>query len=62
MNHSKYYERVLYYYTTFVNGKRLWDIDRVTEAVNKGWITEEEFDEITGENEEEIVTDTEDSE
>ena len=37
------YEKVKYYYE---NG--LWGIDRVRNAVVKGWITPEEFEEITG--------------
>ena len=31
----------------------LWGIDRVRNAVDKNWITEEEFEEITGESFEE---------
>lgn len=31
----------------------LWDINRVRNAVIKGWITEEQFKEITGESEQE---------
>ena len=45
VTHSKYFEKVRYYYT-----HNLWSIERVREAVVKGWITEEEFLEITGEN------------
>ena len=30
--------------------KGLWSIERVRKAVEKGWITEEEFTLITGEN------------
>lgn len=41
---SKYFEKVKYYYD-----RGLWDINRVREAVVKGWITEEEFYLITGE-------------
>lgn len=37
------YEKVKYYYN---NG--LWSIDRVRNAVVKGWITPDEFEEITG--------------
>lgn len=37
------YDKVKYYYE---NG--LWTIDMVRNAVVKGWITEEEFEEITG--------------
>lgn len=38
------YEKVKYYYN---NG--LWSIQRVRDAVVKGWITSEEFKTITGE-------------
>ena len=37
------YDKVKYYYE---NG--LWTIDMVRNAVVKGWITEEDFEEITG--------------
>lgn len=47
--HSPKYEIVKYYYKTIKNGKRLWNIDQVRNAVIKGWITPEEFEEITGE-------------
>lgn len=40
---SKKYEKVKKY---FDNG--LWDADRVANAVVKGWITVDEFREITG--------------
>ena len=50
MAHSKNFNKVNKYYNNFVNGKRLWDIIRVRNAVMKGWITEKEFKEITGEN------------
>ena len=39
---SKNFEKVKYYYD-----RGLWDINRVREAVVKGWITEEEFYIIT---------------
>ena len=42
MEHSKNYEKVKTYYD-----KGLWSIERVRQAVVKGWITEEEFTEIT---------------
>lgn len=42
--HSPNFEKVKYYYD-----RGLWDINRVRKAVEKGWITEEEFQEITGE-------------
>lgn len=38
------YEKVKYYYD---NG--YWSIQRVRDAVAKGWITVEQFEEITGE-------------
>lgn len=41
--YSPKYNKVKYYYD---NG--LWKETRVREAVVKGWITEEEFIEITG--------------
>ena len=47
--HSKHFKTVKSYYNTFRNGERVWDINRVRNAVEKGWITEEEFTEITGE-------------
>lgn len=42
--HSNKYETVKRYYSL-----RLWDATRVRNAVVKGWITEAEFAEITGE-------------
>ena len=45
MEHSPKFEKVKFYYD---NGN--WSIERVHEAVVKGWITEEEFVEITGQN------------
>lgn len=39
---SKNYEKVKRYYD-----RKLWDIDKVTAAVGK-WITEGEYQEITG--------------
>lgn len=44
MEHSKKYEKVKTYYD-----RGVWTIDMVRNAVVKGWITEEEFAEITGE-------------
>jgi uncharacterized XkdX family phage protein len=44
MAHSEKYEKVKHY---FVLG--LWSVARVRNAVIKGWITETEFTEITGE-------------
>jgi len=43
MSSSKY-EKVKKYYD-----KGLWSINRVRDAVTKGWITAREFFEITGE-------------
>ena len=43
MDHSKHYDLVKNYYKT-----KLWDETRVINAVIKGWITVEEFKEITG--------------
>ena len=37
------YERIKKYYD-----EGLWNIDRVRDAVTKGFITEEQFEEITG--------------
>lgn len=45
MEHSKKYEKVKTYYD-----RGVWTIDMVRNAVVKGWITEEEFTEITGED------------
>lgn len=42
---SKMYEKVKKYYD-----KGLWKIQAVRNAVVKGWITAEEFKEITGED------------
>ena len=44
VEHSPNYQKVKNYYD-----HGLWDISRVHKAVEKGWITEEEFYEITGE-------------
>ena len=42
---SKNYNKVKSYYD-----RGLWSIERVREAVVKGWITEEEYKLITGED------------
>ena len=42
--HSKNFEKVKMYYD-----KGLWSKAKVAQAVVKGWITAEEFQEITGE-------------
>ena len=50
MTRSKNYEKVKRYYNTFkANGSRMWTITMVKNAVLKGWITAEEYKEITGE-------------
>lgn len=43
MKHSKKYEKVKEYYD-----KGYWDIHKVHDAVTHGWITPEEYKEITG--------------
>lgn len=48
MEHSPKYETVLGYYNRKINGQRLWDETKVRNAVEKGWITSEEYTEITG--------------
>lgn len=48
MGHSKNFDKVKKYYTAFFNGERMWDEDRVRNAVVKKMITPEEFAEITG--------------
>ena len=45
MKHSKKYAKVKYYYD---NG--IWSIGRVYDAVGQGWITPEEYKEITGQD------------
>lgn len=47
--HSKKFTAVKTYYNTFMNGERIWDETKVKNTVVKGWITEEEYTEITGE-------------
>lgn len=48
MTHSKNFDKVKKYYNTYYNSDRVWDEDRVKNAVVKGWITPEEFKEIVG--------------
>lgn len=48
MEHSPKYDNVLTFYNRKLNGKRLWDETKVANAVEKGWITPDEFTEITG--------------
>ena len=43
MEHSKNYNKVKNYYDN-----NLWTLNMVRNAVVKGWITEEEYEEITG--------------
>lgn len=47
--HSKKYAKVKKYYDS-----ELWDIHRVHDAVVHGWITPDEYLEITGEPYEEV--------
>lgn len=44
MAYSKNFDKVKYYFD-----EQLWSIYRVGEAVKRGWITAEEYEEITGE-------------
>lgn len=44
MEHSKNFNKIKNYYD-----KKLWDKQRVYNMVAKGWITAEEYMEITGE-------------
>ena len=44
MEHSTRYEQVKKYYD-----KGLWTLSQVRQAVKAKWITQEEFEEITGE-------------
>lgn len=43
MKKSKNFEKVMTYYT-----KGLWNLQRIHDAVQKQWITKEEYKEITG--------------
>lgn len=43
MEHSKNFAKVNSFYE-----RKLWDENRVRNAVKMGWITDEEFREITG--------------
>ena len=45
MEHSKHYEKVKRWYDM-----KAWNEARVRNAVEMGWITELEFEEITGED------------
>lgn len=42
-----WFEMINRYYNSKVNGKRLWEIDRVKKAVELNVITREQFKEIT---------------
>lgn len=44
MEHSKHFEKVKYYYE-----EGFWNIRMVYNVVAKGWITPDEYEEITGE-------------
>lgn len=48
MEHSPKYNMILEFYNRRINGQRLWDEEKVKNAVEKSWITPEEFTEITG--------------
>jgi hypothetical protein len=51
MTHSKKYATVKKYYNTLkADGTRMWNKSMVENAVVKGWITEEECDEILGDD------------
>lgn len=43
MGHSKYYEKIKTYYD-----EHWWNETKVRNAVDKGYITEEEYEEIVG--------------
>ena len=43
MEHSDKFEKVKRYYDM-----KMWNVDRVRNAVIKDWVTESEFTEITG--------------
>lgn len=49
--HSKNFEKVKKYYDLYIEseGMRGWSLEKVRNAVTKGWITEEEYFEITSE-------------
>lgn len=46
MEHSPKYEMVKKFYKVY----KVWSIGRVRDAVEKGWITKDEFKELTGED------------
>lgn len=45
-----WFKEVNYFYNTKINGERLWDINRVKDAVRLNKIKIEEFKKITGED------------
>lgn len=47
---SNKFELVKHNYNTFIDGERLWNKVKVRNAVVKGWITADEYKEITGED------------
>lgn len=51
MEHSKNYEKVLFYYVN-----KFWNIRRVWNAVGR-WITAEEYKEITGTDYPDVIPD-----
>lgn len=48
MEHSKNFGKVKKYYNTVYNGERVWNETRVRKAVEKNWITPNEYEEIVG--------------
>lgn len=50
ITHSPKYDKVKYYYD-----HGLWTIEQVRKAVEKGWITAEEYKDITGEDYEPVA-------
>lgn len=50
--HSKNYEKVQAYYELYIetDGRKGWSKEKVMNAVEKNWITETEYREITGED------------
>lgn len=45
-----WFEKINYYYNTIVSGERLWTIEQVKIAIERGKITPEQFKEITGQD------------
>jgi hypothetical protein len=48
MSHSNKFDKVKSYYMTIYKGERMWNEARVKNAVEKNWITSEEYEEIVG--------------